>query len=141
MSIQENKELIRRYYALDAASDPDLKHYTEIHAPEYQAHGVMGDMNLAQSRQSNQAIFTAFPDFKFTVEDLLAEGDKVTVRYYATGTHQGSFMGIAPTGKKIVLKGISIYKIANGKLVESWGTYDRMSLMQQLGAIPPAGKK
>jgi len=49
-------------------------------------------------------------------------------------------MGIAPTGKKIILKGISIYKIANGKLVESWGAYDRMSLMQQLGAIPQLGK-
>ncbi len=140
MSIQENKELIRRYYGLDATSDPDLKHYDEIHAPEYQAHGVMGDMNLAQSKQSNQAIFAAFPDFRFTVEDMLAEGDKVTIRYFATGTHQGPFMGIAPTGKKIILKGISIYKIANGKLVESWGAYDRMSLMQQLGAIPQLGK-
>jgi predicted ester cyclase len=141
MSIQENKELIRRYFGLDATSDPDLKHYNEIHALDYQAHGVMGDMNLAQSKQTNQAIFAAFPDFKFTIEDILAEGDKVTVRYSATGTHQGPFMGVAPTSKKIILKGISIYKIANGKLVESWGTYDRMSLMQQLGAISQTGKK
>jgi predicted ester cyclase len=141
MSIRENKELIRRYYGLDATSDPKLKHYDEIHAPEYQAHGVMGDMNLAQSKQSNQAIFAAFPDFKFTVEDMIAEGDKVTIRFLGTGTHKGPFMGIAPSGKKIILKGISIYKIANGKLVESWGAYDRMSLMQQLGAIPQTGKK
>jgi steroid delta-isomerase-like uncharacterized protein len=133
MSISENKELIKQYCSIDGRSEAGLKKYMDFHDPKYIAHGVTGDMTLTQARQTNMVMLTAFPDLKFDIEDILAEGDKVVVRYTIKGTNHGSYMGVPPTGKEISLKGISIYKIIGAKLVESWGMYDRMSLMQQLG--------
>jgi steroid delta-isomerase-like uncharacterized protein len=134
MSSSENKEFIRKYYTIDGRTEAGLKQYLDAHDPEYKTHSVMGDMNLAQTKQTNLAMLAAFPDLKFDIHDMFAEGDRVVVRYTITGTNQGSYMGAPPTGKKISLNGISIYKIAGGKLAESWGVYDRLSLMQQLGA-------
>jgi predicted ester cyclase len=144
MSVTENEKLVREYYALDLQKynmEELLKRYNEFHSPDYIAHGVTGDANLVQSRQGNQIVLAAFPDSKFTVEDVVATGDKVVVRYTFTGTHQGAYMGLPPTGKKVAFSGISIYKVAGGKLVESWGVLDRLTLMQQLGAIPSPAKK
>jgi steroid delta-isomerase-like uncharacterized protein len=133
MSISENKELIRQYYKIDGRTEAGLKKYMDFHDPEYVAHSVMGDITLTQAKQTNMVMLTAFPDLKFDIEDILAEGEKVVVRYTIKGTNHGSYMGVPPTGKKISLTGISIYKILGAKLVESWGVYDRASLMQQLG--------
>ena len=79
---------------------------------------------------------SAFPDDHHTIEDLIAEGDKVVVRLTHSGTHQGSFFGLAPTGKHISQTSIHIFRFANGKLVEAWANRDDLGLMQQLGAIP-----
>jgi predicted ester cyclase len=136
MSSSENKEFIRKYYAIDGRTEAGVKQYMNFHDAGYKAHSVMGEMNLEQARQNNLAMLAAFPDLKFSIDDILAEGDKAAVRYTITGTNQGPYMGTPPTGKKITLSGISIYKIAGGKLVESWGILDRMSLMQQLGIRP-----
>jgi len=76
----------------------------------------------------------AFPDAHRTLEELLAEGDKVVVRWTLHGTHQGALMGLAPTGKPIVTRGISIYRLAEGQLGEPWVNYDVLGLHQQLGA-------
>jgi predicted ester cyclase len=76
----------------------------------------------------------AFPDAHRTLEELLAEGDKVVVRRTLRGTHHGEFLGLAPTGKAIVTRGISIYRLADGQLVEHWVNYDVLGLHQQLGA-------
>jgi predicted ester cyclase len=75
------------------------------------------------------------------LEDLIAEGDKVVGRFTASGTQQGEFMDIPPTGKPFTLMEIRIYRINNGKIVECWGLFDQMGLMQQLGAIPPVGER
>ena len=83
---------------------------------------------------------TAFPDLHFTVEDQIAEGDMVANRVTARGTHQGEFMGIAPTGKQVTVTGITIDRIAGDKLEESWASWDFLGLMQQLGAIPEPGE-
>jgi predicted ester cyclase len=133
MSSSENKEFVRKYFTIDGRTEAGLKQYLEAHDPEYVTHSIMGDMNLAQAKQTNLVMLAAFPDLKFNIEDIFAEGDKVVVRYTMAGTNQGSYMGAPPTGKKISLNGISIYKITGGRLVESWGVFDRLSLMQQLG--------
>jgi steroid delta-isomerase-like uncharacterized protein len=99
-------------------------------------HAVTGDMNLEQYGQMMQMLSMAFPDWKQTVEDIVAEGDNIAVRTFFTGTHQGTFLGIPPTGKKVAMKGIVIYKMKNGKLVEGWSVSDMFTLMQQIGVIP-----
>lgn len=77
---------------------------------------------------------TAFPDLRLTVEDVIAEGDKVAAHWTLRGTHQGSFMGIPATGKTASTTGITIYRLAQGKITEYWGSFDALGLMRQLGA-------
>ena len=80
--------------------------------------------------------FAAFPDASATIEDMVAEGDKVAVRVTWRATHKGEFMGITPTGKQIEMTNTLIFRIADGKLVENWATIDELRLMRQLGVIP-----
>ena len=84
-------------------------------------------------------LFAAFPDIQYTVEALLAEGDKVVVRWTARGTHTGELMGIPPTGKQVTVTGVNIGRVANGRIVEEWGEFDMMGMMQQLGVVPTPG--
>jgi predicted ester cyclase len=135
MSIEENKALIRRVYEL--STEKDVAALFELYEPGYIEHLRIGDQTLEQLKLGSRAIFAAFPDLKFAVEDMVAEGDKVAYRVTITGTHTGGpFMGIAPGGKTIEMKNTSIKRIANGKLAESWGTLDTISMMKQLGLIP-----
>jgi steroid delta-isomerase-like uncharacterized protein len=78
----------------------------------------------------------AYPDLHITVEDLVAEGDKVVVRDSVTGTHRGEYMGIPPTGKSVTYNEIFIARFVNGRIAETWGVVDVLSQMRQLGAIP-----
>jgi steroid delta-isomerase-like uncharacterized protein len=78
----------------------------------------------------------AFPDTHFTIDEQIAEGDKVVTRWTAHGTHQGELLGIPATDKSSTVTGISVDRIANGKIVESWGIFDQFGMMQQLGVIP-----
>jgi predicted ester cyclase len=83
---------------------------------------------------------TAFPDLHFTVEDIIAEGDKVVTRLTCRGTQQGAFMGIPPTGKQATVTAIDINRFAGGKSVEHWLNMDTLGLLQQLGVIPAPGQ-
>jgi predicted ester cyclase len=83
---------------------------------------------------------SAFPDFNATINDLIAEGDKVVIHTTWNGIQQGEFMGIPPTGKRISVGVFDILRIAGGKIVEHWGLMDRMAMMQQLGVIPTPGQ-
>jgi steroid delta-isomerase-like uncharacterized protein len=82
---------------------------------------------------------SAFPDFKATIDDMIAEGDKVVVRMTWSGTHKGEFMGISPTGKSVSFGVIDIVRFAGDKFVEHWGMMDSTSMMQQRGAVPAPG--
>ena len=75
-----------------------------------------------------------------TVEDLIAEGDKVVTRWRARGTHQGELMGIPPSGNPVEVTGITIHRIEGGKVVETWANYDALGMMQQVGAVPEPGQ-
>jgi steroid delta-isomerase-like uncharacterized protein len=83
-----------------------------------------------------QAIRSAFPDWHSTVEEMIVEGDRVAERWTGRGTHRGAFQGIAPTGTRVEVPGVVFYRIAGGKIVEFRGSFDRMRLLQQLGAMP-----
>jgi steroid delta-isomerase-like uncharacterized protein len=82
-----------------------------------------------------QRYHNAFPDLHITIEQQIMEGDLVVDRWKGEGTHQGELMGMAPTGKKVSICGISIHRISNGKILETWNNYDSMSLLQQLGLL------
>ena len=79
---------------------------------------------------------SAFPDWHSTVEEMLVEGDRIAERWTGRGTHQGEFQGIAPTGRSVAVPGVVFYRIADGKIAEFRGQFDRISLLQQLGVIP-----
>lgn len=83
---------------------------------------------------------TAFPDARFTVEDLIAERDRVASRYTFRGTHQGDLMGIPPTGKQVTVTGIIVNRIVNGKSEEGWLNFDALGMLQQLGVAPASGQ-
>jgi len=83
---------------------------------------------------------TAFPDFRLTIEDLIAAEETVTARWSCRGTHTGDLRGIAPTGKQFNISGISIARFASGKMVEGWVNWDALGLMQQLGVVPELAK-
>jgi len=97
--------------------------------------------DLKDFKQIHSDAFDAFPDIHLTIDDMIAEGDKVAMRITWTGTHKGEFMGIPPTNKKITIRAIFIERFAGGKIVEEWGMYDTLSLMQQLGLPVPTLKK
>jgi predicted ester cyclase len=82
---------------------------------------------------------TGFPDLQTTVEDLVAEGEKVVGRWAGRATHSGPFMNIPPTGKQVTVAGIAIVRLEGGKIVEEWVNFDALGMMQQLGVIPPMG--
>jgi predicted ester cyclase len=78
----------------------------------------------------------AFPDLHVAVEDLVAEGDRLVSRNVVTGTHQGEYMGLSPTGRSVAYDEIFILRFVNGRIAETWGVVDVLSQMRQLGAIP-----
>ena len=85
------------------------------------------------------SLLTAFPDAHIAAEHLVADDDNVAVAYTLTGTHEGDFNGVAPTGKKIKIRGMQIGRFEDGKIVERWGSSDELGILQQLGAAPDAG--
>ena len=95
-------------------------------------------------KQFTQIYRNAFPDIKLTINDQIAEGDKVVTRWTGTGTHKGELMGIPPTGKHSTVTGITLQRFEGGKVAESWFNYDNLGMLQQLGVVPtmtPAGTK
>ena len=138
MSLEENKAIARRY-GEEAFGEGNLAVSDELLSPDYVHHvpGVAPDRE--GRKQLISMLHTAFPDTRLTVEDMVAEGNKVASRWTWVGTHKGKYMGIAPTGKQVTLTGISIHCIEGGKIVESWDEVDNLGMMQQLGVVPPPG--
>lgn len=136
MSVQENKALIRKFESLINAQDLDTA--LTLFSPDYVDHTP--DIGLPPGIEGVRVFhamqFAAFPDRRSTSLDMIAEGDKVVHRLCGDFTHQGEFLGIAPTGKHITWSCIDIWRIADGKIAEHWVEADMMNLMQQLGVIP-----
>jgi steroid delta-isomerase-like uncharacterized protein len=139
MSSEANKELVCRYQ--EAYNANNMGALDEILAPDLISHSLMPGLPPGRESliQLQQLTLAAFPDFHTTIEDLIAEGDKVVARCTTRGTHKGEFLGIPPSGKPFTFTWISIFRIANGKIVEHWGEEDALGWLQQLGAIPPMG--
>ncbi len=141
MSTEENKARIRRLFE-EGVNQNKLSVLDELIAPDFVNYDAPpGTPRGPQGMRQLVAMFrTAFPDLQVTFEQELADGDYVIHRGYITGTHQGEFQGIPPTGKQVKMKSIDIWRIANGKAVENWVQFDMLGLMQQLGVIPAPGQ-
>jgi steroid delta-isomerase-like uncharacterized protein len=110
----------------------------EVYAPDVVWHNPEGDIQGLEEAKQFVAMFeTAFPDISATVEDVIAEGDKVVSRVTIRGTHQGEVEEFGPpTGRRVEVQGLSLHRIEDGKIVEEWNSWDNLSLMQQLGLAP-----
>jgi predicted ester cyclase len=132
MSTTENKALARRFLE-EVFNQRRLEAIEALTVPGYIDHNLPSGVTVAQSIS---AFLAGFPDVHFTIEDQIEEGELVVTRWTARGTHTGNLFGIPPTGKSMTMPGISIYRIANSKLVEAWVQYDQLGMMQQLGLVP-----
>ena len=132
---EENKAIVRREIEEVFSAQGNLDVADEIFAPEYV--GYPEDVRGPEGAKETAKMYrNAFPDVQLSIEDQVAEGDKVVTRWIGSGTHQGEMMGIAPTGNQVRVDGMTISRIEDGKIVEEWEIYDALGMMQQLGAIP-----
>ncbi len=145
MSLEANKAIVRRAY-LDGMNNRDLSIIDETFAPDYIVYypGMDPIYGRDAAKKSIGAFLDAFPDIVFKIEDQIAEGNKVTTRWTATGTFSGVFRGfpkegsyIEPTGESVNFRATDIYLIENGQIQEEWNTLENMELMHQLGVISP----
>jgi len=134
---EENKAIIRRLTEMWNQGDPAVA--DEIFAPNWVGHsaGAADQLGVEAVKQHVTTIRAAFPDLHMTIEDLIAEGDKVVARIRMTRTHRGEFQGVAATGRRVDNWAVTIRRIAGGKMVEGWTVSNRADLMRQLGVPVP----
>jgi predicted ester cyclase len=136
---QDHKRLILRLH--DVWNTGNLDDVETVYAPDFVAHFPPSSefperRGLDWVRRGILRIREAFPDWHEEVADLIAEGDRVVSRYISRGTHQGTFWQIPPTGRRVEVGEISIFRVAGGKVLEQWCSIDELGRLQQLGAIP-----
>lgn len=136
MLTEKNKAIVRRFVD-EVQCQHKLDVLDEVFSQDMVDHShITNPPNLDGTRQMFAMMFSAFPDFKATIQDQIAEGDKVVTRKTFTGTHQGDYMGIPPTGKDIAFEVIEIVELVDGKITDHWAVGDMLGMMQQLGVIP-----
>jgi steroid delta-isomerase-like uncharacterized protein len=142
MSLDKNKELVREMVEV-LFNQGDVGGGDEFLSPDFIENEELPP-GVPVGREGVKLLtgmlHTAFPDFEATIEDLIAEDDRVVIRMTWTGTHEGEFMGIPPTGNRVSFGVFDIVRIADGMIVEHWGLMDNMALMQQLGVMPAPGE-
>lgn len=138
MSTEQNKALVHHFFEEFSTTVVD-----QLFVPDYIHHDPGLPPELQSGRDAYKQLVTVFrtgfPDIKVTVEDMVAEEEKVVARWSWRGTNQGEFQGIPPTGKQVTGSGISIHRIAEGKIAEAWVNFDTLGMLQQLGVIPVMG--
>lgn len=134
MSAESNKELLRTVCRLINERD---RRVVELYAPDFRYHGPGGQE--LEGRQGMWGLWTlflsAFPDLRRFVDDLVSEGDRVVARMTLRGTHQREFLGVPASHRRVALQTVEIFRVADGLLAEAWDHYDRMDLMDQIGAV------
>jgi steroid delta-isomerase-like uncharacterized protein len=133
---EDSKALVRRF--LEELDKKNFRIIDELCAPDFTYHTPLSEkpLKLAEYKNVVEKLYRAFPDLHHSIEDVIAEEDRVVMRLIDRGTHKGEFEEISPTGKRVEVPFINICRVVNGKLVETWGQFDRLGLMKQLGAVP-----
>jgi steroid delta-isomerase-like uncharacterized protein len=141
-SLSENKTLIRKLFE-DEINHKDLDVFAGMVSSDYISHNdsIGPPADVKQTKSFLAAVFAAFPDTQVTIEDMVAEGDKVVVRNTWRGTFRGPWMGIAPTGKEVTWTGIVIWRIKNGKIKERWANINFPEVMQRIASAQSPEKK
>jgi steroid delta-isomerase-like uncharacterized protein len=139
VSTEENKAIVRRWF-LESWNEGRLEVADELIAPDYDSHPAPTDVNFGRGPAGQKEFLTfyrtAFPDVHMEIEDMVAEGDRVAVRWRGTGTHRGELMGFPASGKPATVTGMFISRVVGGKIVEGWANFDALGMMMQIGAIP-----
>jgi predicted ester cyclase len=158
MGVKENKELVRRFFipldekfhreALKAENPRAVlenkvrKDFNEFLTPDFKVHSTFGDASFEEYLQTNVSTCLAIPDVTFSIDDMVAEGDKIMIRFTTRGTLEGTMPGppgmgnIGGTGNKLNYAGVYTCRFAKGKIAEVWALYDTLTMMQQLGVMP-----
>ncbi|MGH9632948.1 MAG: ester cyclase [Bryobacteraceae bacterium] len=131
-----NRNIVER--ALECFADPGRRSaYFDLYSEDAVLHGYEGvNPGIESIKQFYAGIWSAFPDARVNLEDVIELADKVVLRFVMTGTHRGPILGVAPTGKSIRLPGMTILRFQNGKCVERWSVADFLSVLAQLGGLP-----
>ena len=140
---EENKAVVRRQEE-ELFTRGNLDAADEIYAPGYAGHDPSNPEDIRGLEAAKQAAADyrrAFPDLRVTLEDLIAEGDKVVARLRFRGTHRGELDGIAPTGRRVDCSGIVVSRMEGGKFAEDWASFDDLGMMRQLGVLPESGEQ
>jgi steroid delta-isomerase-like uncharacterized protein len=137
MNVEQNKSVVSRYYA-DVLNGGEVDLLDELAAEDYVEHDPLPGQGNGRADFKNRvtALRTAFAPISFTVEDVIAEGDRVVVRWRSSGRHTAEFMGIPATDRPYTINGIDIHRLADGRLAEHWHVVDQLSQLQQLGLFP-----
>jgi steroid delta-isomerase-like uncharacterized protein len=137
--IAANKALFRRFHDAMNTGDPQIISQTidDLVDPDVLIRTPLPvtSSGAGALKEVFTRLHRAFPDLHVTVEDMIAEGDKVVGRNSVRGTHRGEYMGIKPTGKSVTYSEIFIFRIADGRIIETWGVVDVLTQMRQLGSI------
>jgi steroid delta-isomerase-like uncharacterized protein len=141
---QDNKDVVRQFIE-DAWNDADLDLVDALvsaDAPHHDPTLPERSAGPAGRKQSIQLYHAAFPDVHIDIEEMVAEDDLVAARWTGRGTHEGELMGIEPTGAAVEVAGISLNRVTDGRIVETWEVYDTLGMLRQIGAIPdqPTGE-
>ena len=140
LALQRNKAIIHRYFE-EWGNHGDTKAADELIDPNVTLRNPPAVLHSLEDYKRGMAAFhTAFPDLHFTVEDVIAEGDKVVVRWSLRGTHLGDYQGRSPTGMTVTVTGMSLFRLADGKIQEVSVSMDRLGQWQQLGWLPEPAK-
>lgn len=139
MSLEENKVIVRHF--VDEVNKAHFDALDELVVSDYVDHNAFSGQEPGREglKKAYAMFVAAFPDVYFELEDLIAEGDKVVGRGVISGTHNGEFFGIPPSGKYVMWTGTRIFTLKDGKLTEGWIDLDLLGLMQQIGAVPTPG--
>ena len=136
MSAEENREIVRRFWGV--WEEGNLGLVDELVAPDYVNHSP-GMPNQPEGPEGVKAVVSMFragmPNLRVVIEDMIAEGDKVMMRYKIEGTHEGELFGVPPTGRRVSIESITVERVSGGKIREHWRVTDTLDMMQQLGAI------
>jgi steroid delta-isomerase-like uncharacterized protein len=134
--IQEKNKAVARRVFEEIFNQNKFEVAKEIYSPDFVNHGLQRSVGLKEDQEAARGWKDAFPDGKMGIVLMVAEDDLVTVIWTGTGTNTGQGNGLPATGKKVELRGITVWRIVDGKIREEWSAFDKLRMMQQLGLIP-----